>query len=127
MFFETVLWRVTCPNQASFRLFTVARRGSSWTHKEVDLAPHPVTGLVFQVGDAEKFTLALAFESLDLFSQSQQAQSWRRTEVTIRDLYELDLLAKLMVLLRQIPFNLAIAEATCLQRCANNILLEVLV
>ena len=38
-----------------------------WTHKEVDLAPHPVVGLVLQVGDAEKFPQALGFESLDLF------------------------------------------------------------
>ena len=41
-----------------------------WTHKEVDLAPHPVVGLVLQVGDAEKFPHALGFESLDLFSES---------------------------------------------------------
>ena len=26
-----------------------------WTHKAVDLAPHPVVGLVLQVGDVEKF------------------------------------------------------------------------
>ena len=26
-----------------------------WTHKEVDLAPHQVVGLVLQVEDAEKF------------------------------------------------------------------------
>ena len=38
-----------------------------WIHKEVDLAPHPVIGLVFQVGDAEKFPHALRFESLDPF------------------------------------------------------------
>ena len=40
---------------------------------EVDLSPHPVTGLVLQVGDAEKFPLALGFESLGhLFSVSKQ-------------------------------------------------------
>ena len=43
-----------------------------WTHKEVDLASHPITGLVFQVGDAEKFPQALHFESLDPFYLSQQ-------------------------------------------------------
>ena len=38
------------------------------THKEVDLAPHPVVGLVLQVGDdAEKFPQALGFEILDPF------------------------------------------------------------
>ena len=38
-----------------------------WTHKEVDLAPHPVVGLVLQVGYAEKYPQALGFESLDPF------------------------------------------------------------
>ena len=38
-----------------------------WTHKEVDLAPRPVVGLVLQVGDAEKFPQALGFGSLDPF------------------------------------------------------------
>ena len=41
-----------------------------WTHWEVDLAPHPVVGLVLQVGDTEKFPQALGFKSLDLFFQS---------------------------------------------------------
>ena len=36
-------------------------------YKEVDLAPHPVVGLVLQAGDAEKFPQALGFESLDPF------------------------------------------------------------
>ena len=36
---------------------------SLWTHEEVDLAPHPVNGLVLQVGDGEKFPRALGFES----------------------------------------------------------------
>ena len=38
-----------------------------WTDKEVDLAPHPVVGLVLQVGDVEKFLQAFGFQSLDLF------------------------------------------------------------
>ena len=32
-----------------------------WTHMEVDLAPHSVTGLVLQVGDVENFSQALSF------------------------------------------------------------------
>ena len=36
-----------------------------WTHKEVDLAPHPVVGLVLQVGDEKKFPQAHGFKSLD--------------------------------------------------------------
>ena len=41
-----------------------------WTHKEVDLAPHPLVGLVLQI-DAEKIPQALGFEGLDPFFQSQ--------------------------------------------------------
>ena len=39
----------------------------SWTHKEADLAPHPVVGLVLQVRDTEKFPRVLGFETLDPF------------------------------------------------------------
>ena len=38
-----------------------------WTHKEVDLAPHLVIGLVLQVGFAEKFPQAVGLESLESF------------------------------------------------------------
>ena len=38
-----------------------------WTHKGVDLAPHPVVDFVSQVGDAEKFPQTLGFEGLDPF------------------------------------------------------------
>ena len=44
------------------------------THKEVELAPHPVVGLVHRVGNTEKFPQALGFESLDLlFRISRQS------------------------------------------------------
>ena len=49
-----------------------------WFHKEVDLAPRPVVGLMLQAGDTEKFLHVFAFESLDPFfccSQNQQAGS----------------------------------------------------
>ena len=39
-----------------------------WVHKKDDLAPHPDTGLVLQVGNAEKFTQVpqvLGLKSLD--------------------------------------------------------------
>ena len=101
-----------------------------WTHKEVDLVPYQVVGLVLQVGDTEKFPQVLGFESLDpfllllllllflilfsfffslfsfFFSFSESAskfhvsQLWKTVEVT-KDLYSLNLLAKL-VLHRQI-------------------------
>ena len=50
-----------------------------WTHKEIDLALHPVVGLVLRVGDAEKFPQALDFESLDpfFFRVSKQGQCFR--------------------------------------------------
>ena len=38
-----------------------------WTRYGVDLAPHPVVGLVLQAEDAEKFPQALGFEILDPF------------------------------------------------------------
>ena len=38
-----------------------------WTHKEVDLAPHPDVNLALLVSDTEKFPSALGFESLDPF------------------------------------------------------------
>ena len=42
-----------------------------WTRKDVDLAPHPVVGLVLLVGDAKKLTQAFGFKSFqDLFSES---------------------------------------------------------
>ena len=57
-----------------------------WTHKEVDLAPHPIVVLVLQVGDAEKLPQALSFESPDPFSESASkvhvSQPQRRMGVT---------------------------------------------
>ena len=38
-----------------------------WAYKEVDLAPHPVVGLVLLVGDAKKFPQARCVENLDSF------------------------------------------------------------
>ena len=66
MVLERLLWSVNCPSYASFRPLTVAR-SSSCGHKEVDLAPHAIVGLVIQVAEVEKFPQALGFESLDPF------------------------------------------------------------
>ena len=38
-----------------------------WTHEEVDLAPHPVVGLVLQVGNVEKFPQAPGSKAWILF------------------------------------------------------------
>ena len=53
----------------------ICQKRFMWTHKEVDLAPRPVSSLVLQVGDAEKFSRALGFENLGPFFQSQQTES----------------------------------------------------
>ena len=77
------------------------------------VAPHPVVGLVLKVQDTEKFPQALGFKNL-VPSLSQRAgsidvsQPYTWMDVT-RDMYSLNLLVKLMVLLCQILFYLAIA------------------
>ena len=58
-----------------FPYFDGCQKRFLWTHNEVDLAPHPVVGLVLQVGGAEKFPQALGFESLDPFFHSQPTGS----------------------------------------------------
>ena len=40
-----------------------------WTHKELDLVMHLVSGPVLQAGDAERFHQALGFQSLASFSR----------------------------------------------------------
>ena len=81
-----------------------------WTHKENDLAPYLGIGLVLQVDrDAEKFLQVLGFESLHPFFQRQRTGSMFHSYGGYKRLAQLNLLAKLIVLLRQILFNLAIA------------------
>ena len=47
----------------------------------LSLAPHPVVGLVLQVGDAKKFPQALGFQSLDpFFRVSKQGPCFIATE-----------------------------------------------
>ena len=55
------------PEPCKFPSLDSCQKRFLWTYKEVDLAPHPVAGLVFQAGDAEKFLQALSFESLNPF------------------------------------------------------------
>ena len=55
------------PEPCKFPSLDSCQKRFLWTNMEVDLARHPVVGLVLQVGDADKFPLALAFESLDPF------------------------------------------------------------
>ena len=54
------------PEACKFPSLDSCQKRFLWTHKEVDLVPH-VVGLVFKVrGDAEKFSKALGFKSLDV-------------------------------------------------------------
>ena len=132
MVLERLSWYVTCLNHASFCLLTVAKRGPL-NHKEADLALHPVVGLVLQVEDAEKFAHAFGVESLDRFffcccffqsvSRVHVSQPQRRMQVT-RELYNLNLLLKLVLLHRQILLNLAtaaIAEANLTRISAEQV------
>ena len=47
------------PEPCKFSSLDSCQERSLWTHKEVDLAPHLVVGLLLQVGD----TIALGLES----------------------------------------------------------------
>ena len=85
---ERLSWRVICLNHAS----SVSSRKSPpeedlqktfrrdlqrrflWTHKKVYLAPNPVVGLLFQVGDAERFHQALGSQYIQ--SQAKTEQFW---------------------------------------------------
>ena len=71
---ESLVWR-DVPEPCKFPSLDSCQNWFPWTNKKVDLDPHTVTGLVSQVGDAEKFPQALGFESLDPFFQSRQTGS----------------------------------------------------
>ena len=60
---------VSCdmPEPCKFLSLDICQKRFLWTHKEDDLALHPIVGLVLHVGDTEMFPRALGFESLDLF------------------------------------------------------------
>ena len=69
------------PEPCKFTSLDSCQKGFLWTHKGVDLALHPVTGLVIQGGDAEKFPHALGFESLDaFFPVSKQGRCFTATD-----------------------------------------------
>ena len=60
------------PEPCKFSSLDSCQKRFLWTHKEVDLALHPVVGLVLQGRDAEKFPQALGFESLGSFLRVSQ-------------------------------------------------------
>ena len=56
------------PEPCKFLSLDSCQKRFLWTHKEVDLAPHPVVGLVLQVGDMENFLRHLVSKALIIFS-----------------------------------------------------------
>ena len=55
------------PKPREFPVLDSYQKRLFWPHKKIDLTSHPVVGLVFQLGDAEKFPQALGLENLDSF------------------------------------------------------------
>ena len=87
-------WRVT-PERCEFPSLDRCQKRPLWTYKEVNLAPHPVVGLVMrlvQVWDVGNFPQALRLESLDPFLRVSKQGScltaieedggWRRETCT---------------------------------------------
>ena len=103
MVFERLPCRVTCLNHARF--LPVARRGACGPCSD------PSIGIVPQVGDAKKFLQTYGLESLGPVFSQQAGYMCHIDRGVLRwqDLYNLNLLAKLMALLCQNLFNLAIA------------------
>ena len=72
------------PESCKFRSLDSCQKKFLRTHKEVDLAPCPVIGLVLQVGDTEKFPQAFGFEGPDSFVRvSEQGPCFTATEYII--------------------------------------------
>ena len=88
------------PEPRKFPSLDSCQKRFLWTHKEVDLAPRPVVGLVLQAGDTEKFPQALGFESLDpIFRVSKQGPCFTAVEKDGGDkgLVQLELLPTLKI------------------------------
>ena len=85
------------PKPCKFPSLDSCQKRFLWIHKEVDVAPHPVAGLVLQVRDTEKFPHALGFESLEpFFKVSKQGPCFTAVEEDVGDerLVELKLACK---------------------------------
>ena len=66
------------PEPCKFPSLNSCQKGFLWTHKGVDLAPHPIVGLMLQTGDAETFLRVIGFEGLD----PNSVATWRHTGLT---------------------------------------------
>ena len=99
------------PKPCKFSSLDSCQKSFLWTHKELDLARHPVVGLVLQVGDTEKFPHARGFEHMDpFFRVSKQGPCFTAVEEDGGDkrLVRLELACKADGH-HQILFSLAIA------------------
>ena len=95
--FEEAVMACALPEPRKFPSLDSRQKRFLWTHEEVDLAPHPVVGLVLQVGDAAKFPQALGFHGLDpSFRVSKQGPRFTTIEEDGGDqrLVELELACK---------------------------------
>ena len=63
------------PEPCKFPPIDSCQKRFLWTHKEADLAWHPVVDLVLQVQDTEKFPHVLGLKNLNLFFQIKQEGS----------------------------------------------------
>ena len=91
MVFKRLSWRVTLkifrdmPEAWNFSSLDSCQKRFLWTHKEDDLAPHPVVGLVLQVGDSEK--RSQAFETkylrklLSISHLEHKTNDWVRSRI----------------------------------------------
>ena len=83
---------IDMPDPCKFPSLENCQKRFPRTHKEVDLTPHPVVGLVLKVGGAEKFPRHLVSKAWILFflsfflsesaSRFHVSQPHRRMEVT---------------------------------------------
>ena len=74
MVFERLSWRVTfkCPSPAS------CQKRFLWTHKKVDLALHPVVGLVLQVGDTDMHFFSRVSKQDPYFTVLEEDGTYKR-------------------------------------------------
>ena len=65
------------PEPCKFPSLDSCQKKFLWTYEEVDLVPHPVVGLVLQVGDTEKFPHAFEFRKPEssFYSYSRKAET----------------------------------------------------
>ena len=76
------------PKPRKFTSLDRRKKRLLWAHKEVDLDPHPVIGLVLQPGNEEKFPHALGLKNLDPFLRvSKQGPCLRAIKKDASDLY----------------------------------------